>query len=141
MMIKQVVFLQKRADMSMEEFIDYYENEHTRLAQRVGNMPSALRYVRRYVRPEKNAVTGEVHDCGFACIMEIWWDNREDFENSQRLVADPERLPLVVEDEKRLFATHSNPVCIVEEYDSPVGPEHVIYEWVPTVKSRHGGAE
>lgn len=134
-MIKQVVFLQKRPDMTMEEFIDYYENQHTLLAKRVGNMPTALRYVRRYVRPEQNAVTGKVHDCGYACIMEIWWKNREDFENSQRLVADPEQLPHVIEDENRLFATHCNPVCIVDEYDSPVGSEHVIYDWIPTART------
>jgi hypothetical protein len=132
-MIKQVVFFKKRPDMSLEEFMDYYENQHSRLAKRIGKpaIPNALRYVRRYITPERNPVTGQIHDCGYDCIMEIWWSNRADFENSLRLVSDPERLPHTIEDEKKLFATHANPVCTVEEHDSPVGPDNVVYEWVP----------
>jgi hypothetical protein len=53
--------------------------------------------------------------------MEIWWNSREDFENSQRIIGDPERLPDILADEAKLFATHSNPMCSVVEYDSPTG--------------------
>jgi hypothetical protein len=124
MMFKQICFFRKRPDMSMDEFMDYYENQHSKLAAKVGKpaIPNAVRYVRRYLTPAKNPVTGEVHDSGYDCIMEIWWHCREDFENSQRLVADPKRLPFTIEDEEKLFATHANPICIAEEYDSPMGP-------------------
>lgn len=133
-MLKQIVFLKKRPDMTMEQFMDYYENQHSQLAKRIGKpaIPNALRYVRRYVRLEKNPVTGEVLYPGYDCIMEIWWKNREDFEASQRLISDPERLPHTIEDEKKLFATHSNPVCTVEEFDSPVAPGNMVYGWVRT---------
>jgi len=50
-------------------------------------------------------------------------ESREDFENSQRVIADPERLPDIMADEAKLFATHSNPMCSVVEYDSAMGPE------------------
>ena len=72
--------------------------------------------------PEKNPVTGEVIDPGYDCIMEIWWNSREDFEASQAIIADPDRLDFIKEDEAKLFASHSNPVCSVIEYDSPMGP-------------------
>jgi hypothetical protein len=124
-MFKQICFFRKRADMTAEEFLDYYENKHSQLSARMGRSPSipnAQRYVRRYLTPEKNPVTGEVIDPGFDCIMEIWWNNREHFENSQRIIADPSRLPSIKEDEAKFFATHSNPVCSVVEYDSPMGP-------------------
>jgi hypothetical protein len=124
-MLKQICFFRKRADMTMEQFMDYYENQHTQLAKRTGAkpaIPNAVRYVRRYLKPEKNPVTGEVIDSGYDCIMEIWWNSREDFENSQRIISDPARLPLVKEDEKNLFASHNNPVVTVEEFDSPMGP-------------------
>ncbi len=101
-MFKQVCFFRKRPDMSMDEFIDYYENQHSRLSERLGRSPSipnAVRYVRRYLTPERNPVTGEVIDPGYHCIMEIWWNSREDFENSQRVIADPKRLPAIKEDE------------------------------------------
>lgn len=124
-MFKQICFFRKRPDMSMDEFMDYYENQHSQLSRRMGRAPSipnAVRYVRRYLRPEKNPVTGEVLDPGFDCIMEIWWNSREDFENSQRIISDPARLPMTKADEARLFASHANPVCTCIEYDSPMGP-------------------
>ena len=105
--------------------MDYYENQHSQLSKKLGRSPSipnAQRYVRRYVVPEKNPVTGQVIDPGFDCIMEIWWNSREDFERSQALIGSAERLPSVKEDEAKVFASHDNPVCTVIEYDSPMGP-------------------
>ncbi|MBB3753814.1 hypothetical protein FHT44_006336 [Mycolicibacterium sp. BK634] len=111
--------------MSMQEFMNYYEHQHSRLSERAGRTPSipnAVRYVRRYLTPERNPVTGEVIDPGFDCLMEIWWNSREDFEASQRVIGSPDRLPSIKEDEEYLFASHSNPVCSVLEFDSPMGP-------------------
>ncbi len=125
-MFKQICFFRKRPDMTMDAFLDYYENQHSQLSKRQGRAPSlpgAQRYVRRYLVPEKNPVTGEIHDPGYDCIMEIWWNSREEFENSQRIISDPARLPAIMEDELHLFASHINPVCSVIEYDSPMGPE------------------
>jgi hypothetical protein len=124
-MLKQICFFRKRPDMTMEQFMDYYENQHAQLSKKMGRAPSipnAQRYVRRYIVPEKNPVTGQVIDPGFDCIMEIWWNSREDFETSQRLISSPERLPSIKADELNLFASHDNPVCTVVEYDSPMGP-------------------
>jgi len=122
---KQICFFRKRPDMTMEEFMDYYENQHSQLSRRAGRAPSipnAVRYVRRYLKPEKNPVTGEIHDPGYDCIMEIWWNSREDFENSQKIISSPDRIGFVKEDEDKLFASHANPVCSVVEYESPMGP-------------------
>ena len=124
-MFKQICFFRKRPDMTMDAFLDYYENQHSQLSKRQGRAPSlpgAQRYVRRYLVPEKNPVTGEIHDPGYDCIMEIWWNSRADFENSQAIISDPARLPAIMEDELHLFASHVNPVCSVIEYDSPMGP-------------------
>mgnify|MGYP001766618018 CR=1 FL=1 len=125
-MFKQICFFRKRPDMTMDAFMDYYENQHSQLSKRQGRAPSlpgATRYVRRYLKPEKNPVTGEVIDPGYDCIMEIWWNSREDFERSQAIISSPERLPFVKEDELNLFASHDNPVVsVIEEFDSPMGP-------------------
>lgn len=105
--------------------MDYYENQHSQLSKRAGRAPSipnAVRYVRRYLVPEMNPVTGKIIDPGFDCIMEIWWKSREDFDHSQRIISSPDRLPMIKEDESHLFASHDNPVCTVVEYDSPMGP-------------------
>lgn len=126
-MFKQLCFFRKRPDMTMDEFMDYYENQHSQLAKKAGlkpALPNAQRYVRRYLTPEKNPVTGEKIDSGYDCLMEIWWNSREDYERSFAIISDPERLPAVMADEARLFASHNNPVCsVIEEYDSPMGPQ------------------
>lgn len=134
-MFKQIVFMKKREDMSFDEFMDYYENQHAKLSAKMGRSPSipnAQRYVRRYLKPEKNPVTGEVHDCGYDCLMEIWWNSREDFLNSQAIIANPDRLPSIMEDEAKFLASHANPVVSVEECDSPMGPNgeatHVVLQ-------------
>jgi hypothetical protein len=137
-MFKQICFFRKRPDMTMNEFLDYYENQHSQLSKRMGrapSLPNAVRYVRRYLTPEKNPVTGKVIDPGFDCIMEIWWNSREDFENSQRVISSPDRLASIKEDETHLFASHDNPVCSVVEYDSPMGPNGE----ATTVEVKHGG--
>jgi hypothetical protein len=132
-MIKQVVFLRKRPELSMEEFMDYYETQHTQLSKRMGAkpaLPNAQRYVRRYLKREKNPLTGEIIDPGYDCIMEIWWNTREDFEAAMRGLSNPEFLQARLEDERKLFATNSNPVCTVEEHESPVGLDNTIPRWV-----------
>src|SRR5258705_1521999 len=128
-MIKQVVFLKKRADITMEQFKDYYETQHSQLAKRLGakpSLPNAQRYVRRYVTVEKNPLTGEMIHPGYDCIMEIWWNTRADFEAAMKGLGNPEFLQARKDDELKLFASNSNPVCIVEEHDSPVGPNNQI---------------
>jgi len=37
-----------------------------------------------------------------------------------------------LDDERKLFATNSNPVCTVEEHESPVGPDNRIPRCMPT---------
>jgi EthD domain len=132
-MIKQVVFLKRRPDLSMEQFMDYYETQHSQLAKKMGakpSLPNAQRYVRRYVTPVSNPLTGEVIHPGYDCIMEIWWNTRADFEAAMKGLSNPEFLDKRLEDERQLFASNSNPVCIVEEHDSPVGPDNVIPRWI-----------
>lgn len=124
-MLKQICFFRKRPDMTMDEFMDYYENQHSQLARKMGAQPAipgAVRYVRRYLVPERNPITGEIHDPGYDCIMEIWWNSREDFERSQAIISSPERRAMTSADEEKLFAGHANPVCTCIEYDSPMGP-------------------
>ncbi|MET0270708.1 MAG: EthD domain-containing protein [Sphingomonas sp.] len=133
-MLKQIVFLKKRDGLTMDELMDYYENQHSQLSKKMGApppLPNAQRYVRRYLTPEPNPLTGEVIHPGYDCIMEIWWNSRADFEASMKALGNPEFLAARKADELKLFATNSNPVCTVEEHDSPVGPENRVPTVVP----------
>ena len=39
-MFKQICFFRKNPDMTAEEFLDYYENQHSQLSKRMGRSPS-----------------------------------------------------------------------------------------------------
>jgi len=137
-MLKQVVFLKKRDDISVEQFMDYYENQHSQLSKKMGAkpaLPNAQRYVRRYVTPVPNPLTGEVIHPGYDCIMEIWWNSRADFEAAMKGLSNPEMLDVRKADELKLFASNSNPVCLVEEIESGMGPNGEIGEVTISYKS------
>jgi hypothetical protein len=115
-MLKQVFLLKRRPGMTMEEFKDYYENHHAKFGDRF--LTTARRYVRRYVKPQKNPLTGQVIELDFDVVMEIWWDSREDCLDAMRKLADGGLSKLIYEDEEKLFSTHDNRVFTVEEHDS-----------------------
>jgi uncharacterized protein (TIGR02118 family) len=117
-MLKQICVMKRRPGMSMGEFRDYYENHHAKLGQAM--MPLARRYLRRYVHPEPNPVTGETIELPFDVVMELWWDSREDFENTMRSLGESDTFQAVKKDEEQLFDGHYIPLFTVEEYDSPL---------------------
>ena len=87
--------------------------------------------MRRYVELHPNPLTGEVIHPGYDCIIEIWWNSREDFEAAMKGIGNPAHSNARKANELNLFATNSSPVCIVEEYDSPVGPDDKVPRCVP----------
>jgi EthD domain len=115
-MLKQVCLLKRRPGMSREEFIDYYENHHSKIGERC--MPLARRYLRRYIVPEQNPITKEVVEPPYDVVMELWWDTREDFETTMKQLGEGDLFRIIREDEEHIFASHDNPVFTVEEYDS-----------------------
>jgi len=117
-MFKQLCLLTKKPGMSMEDFIDTYENGHAKLMAPM--MPLARRYLRRYVTPEMNAVSQSVPQVPFDCLTEIWWDSREEFETGMASLRDDTRYRQIREDEKNLFAGPSSPVFSAEEFESPM---------------------
>lgn len=115
-MFKQLCLLTKKPGLSMDEFIERYENVHAKLMAPM--MPRARRYLRRYVTPEMNAVSQTVPEVGFDCLTEIWWDARADFEAGMAALREDERYRKIREDEKNLFAGPTSPVFSVEEIES-----------------------
>jgi hypothetical protein len=103
----------------MKEFIDYYDNIHSKLGEKY--MPLAKRYMRRYVNPAPNPITGEVVELDFDVVMEIWWDSRADFESTMAKIGQGEAHREFFEDEEKIFNSHNNRVFTVEEHESDMG--------------------
>ncbi|MDG2004062.1 MAG: EthD domain-containing protein [Novosphingobium sp.] len=116
--LKLVFLLKRKPGMTTEEFRDYYETKHRKLAEQA--MPGALRYVRRYVSPEPNPITGEAIELPFDVVMELWWKNRAAWDELQASIADSEIGRAIYADEENLFSSHLNPVFSVLESDSPM---------------------
>jgi hypothetical protein len=102
--------------MTLEAFKEYYETRHSLLGLKY--MPLALRYFRRYVKPEPNPITGEMVELDFDVITEIWWESREDFESTMRSLGQADVNAIFREDEKNIFASHDNAVFTVEEFET-----------------------
>ena len=115
-MLKQVVLLKRRPGMSREEFIDYYENHHSKLIAPI--LPMLARYVRRYVCPEINPITGQAEELDFDVVSEFWWRSRADFDAAMAKLATGDTHRLIWEDEERIFNSHNHRSFTVEEYET-----------------------
>jgi hypothetical protein len=102
--------------MSLEEFRNYYENHHVKIVEKY--MTSANRYVRRYVKPQKNPMTGERIELDFDVMTEIWWESKADMAAAGEKLAEANLYPVIYADEEKLFASHDNRTFTVEECDS-----------------------
>jgi hypothetical protein len=120
-MLKQISVMKRHPNLTMAEFIERYENHHARFGEIL--FAHSHRFVRRYVQPEKNPLTGQVEELAFDVIMEIWWDSRADFEAAMAAIPQSGLLPEIRASGEALFASQQNPAFTVLEYDSPVkGP-------------------
>lgn len=116
--LKLIFLFKRRPGMSTAEFRDYYESRHAKLGERA--MPGVLRYIRRYVQPERNPITLEEIELPFDVVTEIWAESRAHWNAMQADLAGGELIREILADEKRLFAEDPYPVFTVEEADSPM---------------------
>lgn len=118
-MFKAVCLLKRRQGMSFDEFVDYYETNHRLLGEKW--LPTVKSYVRRYLRPVANPVTGEAPELDYDVITEMWFETREAFEAAMAGLCDPGALREISEDEEKLFDRSRICLCTVEEYASQLG--------------------
>jgi hypothetical protein len=121
-MIKIVLMLRKRADLSREQFIDYYENHHVPLVMSlIGDYFAD--YKRNYIRwdnpvsahaaPDFVAANGEQQ---FDVVTECWFKDEatmmECFDKSQ----NSDIAETIASDEENCFDRSSIRSLIVDEY-------------------------
>jgi uncharacterized protein (TIGR02118 family) len=111
-MFKIMILIKRRPDMSMDEFIDYYENHHAPLGLRViRNMKG---YTRRYLTPLGD---GELP---YDVATEIVFDDEADFERGMGYVNEPTNRAELTADEERLFDRSTITFIKVEERSSDI---------------------
>ena len=121
-MIKLVYVLERRPDVSPEDFHDYWLNRHAPLVASVREVLRIRRYVQLHSLPpdalfDPGAPRGAPP--GYDGVAQLWWDSAADLAATQgdSAAADAERL--LLEDERRFIDLSRSPLWW--------GEEHVIF--------------
>lgn len=116
-MIKLVCFMNRRPDMSMEAFKDYYENHHVPLIN--GLMPFWQDYRRNFLVNKDHAAAhmapGRPTGAIFDVMTELTFVDEEMHQKCLDALADPVIGKIIAEDEEKLFDRKSMRTFIVDE--------------------------
>ena len=106
-MVKVMIFIKRRADLSMEEFRRHYEEVHVPLS--FEHLPLMRKHARNYVHRRKGAPEPD-----YDCVTECWFDDWDALKTTSALIAT-EKKELIAEDEARFMDRSSIRSIIVEE--------------------------
>jgi hypothetical protein len=112
--VKLVFMLKRRAGMSRQEFLKYYETHHARLGEKY--VPNATRYVRRFLDPMAGPSGGG--DAEFDVLTELWFANQAEMDKAMKLLSDPKVHAEIEADEKVLFDRSATRMYVITERDS-----------------------
>ena len=114
-----VSLFKRKKGLSVEEFRHHYENNHTKLFTEYLAHTGIERYVRRYPTPIPNPISGKVIPAEYDVIMEVWFTDRQLFEDFiSRKQLDQEHVKIVAEDEEKFLDRDSMSMNTVEEFDT-----------------------
>ena len=103
-MLKAIVLLKRKADLSSAQFIDHYENRHVPLVREV--LPTIGKYVRNYLDTESVSAgrqEGDGPSLYFDVITELWFDDQPAYDSFIEALYDPEVSRRLQEDEDRFL--------------------------------------
>tara|TARA_B100000686_G_C16568181_1_gene851452 strand:- start:164 stop:529 length:366 start_codon:yes stop_codon:yes gene_type:complete len=119
-MFKTVGLLKRKPGMTTEEFRKYYESQHRLIGEKYLK-GKAEKYMRRFLSPYPNPITGEQVEPEYDVILEIWYASRSAFEETGKILSSPEAAKEIAEDEEKLFDRPMNRFFFVEEVESELG--------------------
>lgn len=120
-MFKQVSLMKRHPDLTREEFMHLYETHHAKFGEVL--FTKARRFVRRYVEPAVNPLTGQRTEPDFDAIMEIWWDSTADYEEAMASISSSGLVDDIRRSGAQLFAPGDIAAFSVVEYDSLLGAQ------------------
>ena len=119
-MIKLVFSLQRRADLTREEFQTYWRDQHAPLVSRHADELRIRRYVQTHaqlseVATAQSAVRGSEPDA-YDGQAELWWDSLEDIVAAASTPEGQQAALELLEDERRFIDLERSPLWIGEEH-------------------------
>lgn len=116
--IKVMCLLRRKPGLSLEEFIDYYENKHAPLILRI--LPYQADYRRNYVQPGGEIATMDGQPADYDVITEASFATQEDFDKFCVEAAKPEIREIVVADEANFIDRDNLRFFVVDEFNSVI---------------------
>lgn len=118
---KVIALLRKRADLSREAFIEYYETRHAPLI--LSLFPSITAYSRNYADFDDAFVYPGAAPFDFDVVTEIGFADGAGYDDMLALSARPEVADAVAADEANFLDRGHTRMFVVEERASPIAAE------------------
>ena len=116
MTVKLMALAWRKPGMTFAAFREHYETRHAPLA--LSLIPQIKSYVRNYVRHDLGhsieGFEGAGTGADFDVVTEISYASREDYEQSLKILDDPEVRRLIAEDEERFIDRTATKYFLVE---------------------------
>lgn len=119
-MFKIITLIKRREGMSREEFVNYYEEVHAKLAEKYLT-GKAVKYFRRYLTSLPHSAGDEIGEPEFDASMEMWFADIEQWRSTLAIISAPDVAKLIIEDEEKFVDRTKLYLFSVEECESGLG--------------------
>jgi len=110
---KTIALLKRKPGMSRADFIDYYENHHSRLIREL--QPQILDYRRNFINRDDGFISTAAQEPDFDVITEMWYADRASYEEAMTVWNDPQLTERRVNDEMQFLDINKITFFIVDE--------------------------
>jgi uncharacterized protein (TIGR02118 family) len=115
--IKTIAFLKRKAGMSQEAFVRYYETRHAPLILSIA--PQICDYRRNFLTTTGAIVAPGLPALDFDVVTELWYPDAAAFAAAMAAFTDPVNAQRIAEDEENVFDRAYTRFYAVEERRSP----------------------
>ena len=119
-MIKSIALLRRRADLSREAFIDYYERHHAPLI--LSLMPGIVDYRRNFATFEGAFVNDGAAPFDFDVVTELWFADQATYDAAIAAATAPDVAARIAADEENFLDRTGTRMFVVEERRSAMAP-------------------
>lgn len=116
-MIKLVALLSRKPGLSLEEFRAYYENHHAPLICEINRWMSDYRrsYINFATVSGGMTAAATSWQPDFDAITEVWFKDRDTFEQARAALTSPANAARIAEDEGRFLDRERKRIFLVDE--------------------------
>lgn len=115
-MFKAMVLLKRKPGLTLQQFIDHYENNHAPLG--VQYQKKMVRYIRHFLHPSPYPLDGTVVEAEYDVLTELWFEDKQAYDEGMALMMEPEANKVLSEDEERFLDLSKSRLVFIEEHES-----------------------